>query len=151
MSDPTLVVVRRLPNGLFEESELVRAARAAYDAGRAQAALDVFDEDVCLEATRQALLSVVGERLRQSEMWGVQKHPDGTGSPAVARMAMQLQIACDAGLHADPPTVTWADILLEEVAEALAEREPSKLRAELVQVAAVVVQWIEGLDAREEV
>ena len=43
---------------------------------------------------------------------------------------------------------TWADILLEEVAEALAEDVPSKVRAELVQVAAVAVKFIDAIDRR---
>lgn len=43
--------------------------------------------------------------------------------------------------------VTWSDILLEEVFEALAEEAPGKLRAELVQVAAVVVKMIGRIDA----
>lgn len=42
----------------------------------------------------------------------------------------------------------WRHILDEEVAEALAETDPERLRAELVQVAAVAVQWIEALDRR---
>jgi hypothetical protein len=42
--------------------------------------------------------------------------------------------------------LTWADILLEEVGEALAEDEPLALRAELVQVIAVAVKMCEILD-----
>lgn len=41
---------------------------------------------------------------------------------------------------------TWADILLEEVAEALAEDEPARVREELVQVAAVAVKFIDAID-----
>lgn len=41
---------------------------------------------------------------------------------------------------------TWADILLEEVAEALAEDDPVRVRAELVQVAAVAVKFIDAID-----
>lgn len=37
---------------------------------------------------------------------------------------------------------TSPDVLVEEVAEALAEGDPARLRRELVQVAAVTVQWI---------
>jgi hypothetical protein len=43
-------------------------------------------------------------------------------------------------------TLTWADILEEEIAEALAESDPVKLRAELVQSGAVIVAWIEAID-----
>ena len=41
-----------------------------------------------------------------------------------------------------------ADILAEEVAEVYAESDPDRLRAELIQVAAVCVQWIEAIDGR---
>lgn len=41
-------------------------------------------------------------------------------------------------------------ILIEEVAEAMAELDdPEKLRAELMQVAAVCVDWIEMIDRRK--
>lgn len=50
--------------------------------------------------------------------------------------------------HATPEGATWTDILLEEVFEAVAEQDVDKLRAELVQVAAVAVAWIEALDKR---
>lgn len=40
---------------------------------------------------------------------------------------------------------SWADILLEEVYEALAESNSRKLRAELNQVAAVCLSWIVSL------
>lgn len=41
---------------------------------------------------------------------------------------------------------TWANILLEEVFEGLAESDPEKLRAELVQGAAVLVRMIQISD-----
>lgn len=44
---------------------------------------------------------------------------------------------------------TWRDILAEEFNEALAESDPDRLRAELVQVAAVAVNWVEAIDRRE--
>lgn len=51
---------------------------------------------------------------------------------------------------ADAGSVTWSDILLEEVAEAFAEVDPRAVRAELVQVAAVVVKFIEAIDLAAE-
>lgn len=42
--------------------------------------------------------------------------------------------------------LAWDGILLEEVYEALAESDPKKIRAELIQVAAVAVAAIECLD-----
>jgi hypothetical protein len=42
--------------------------------------------------------------------------------------------------------VTWWHVLREEVYEAFAESDPAKLRAELIQVGAMAVRWIEDLD-----
>lgn len=104
---------------------------------------------------------VRGERERQDELWGEQNHPDGTG-PAVsfdgvfrmAEMAAANRLACKAaaGEYAEMSgrgPLTWRHILLEEVFEALSESDPAKLREELVQVAAVTVQWLEAIDRRE--
>lgn len=46
--------------------------------------------------------------------------------------------------------LTWRDVLYEEVCEAFAEEDPAKLRAELVQVAAMAVRWIEDLGRGEK-
>jgi hypothetical protein len=43
---------------------------------------------------------------------------------------------------------SWLTILLEEVFEAAGEEDISRLRTELVQVAAVAVAWIEDIDSR---
>jgi hypothetical protein len=47
-------------------------------------------------------------------------------------------------------TVTWSDILEEEVWEAFSETEPEKQREEMIHVATVAVQIIECLDRRME-
>lgn len=46
-------------------------------------------------------------------------------------------------------TVTWWHILREEVLEASAEDDPDKLRAEMVQVAAVALKIIDAIDHPE--
>ena len=43
-------------------------------------------------------------------------------------------------------TLTYRDIFLEEVFEAMAEHNPDKLRAELIQCAAVAIAWAEKID-----
>jgi hypothetical protein len=78
--------------------------------------------------------------------------PDGTGPadspdatlplPSGAAMRDRYEAARAQGRH------TWALALLEEVAEALDETDPDALRAELVQVAAVALRWIDALDRR---
>ncbi len=50
---------------------------------------------------------------------------------------------------ADDGTVTWRHVLDEEVCEAFAESDPARLRAELIQVAAVALRWIDAIDSRD--
>lgn len=86
------------------------------------------------------------ERLAQLARWGDQHHPDGTGSDGKAA-ADQARQACQE--RAAAGTVTWRDILAEEVAEAFAETGREPLRRELIQVAAVAAAWVRDLDGRE--
>lgn len=90
---------------------------------------------------------VLDERERQDDKWGDQSHlPDGTAyddSAEIREMARELTDEA-----AREGTLTWSAILLEEVYEAMAESDPVKLRAELVQVAAVAVAWVEAIDRR---
>jgi hypothetical protein len=67
------------------------------------------------------------------------------GKWATAReMANVLRARTD--VASEDGTLTWRHVLLEELAEALAESDPAKLRAELVQVAAMCLRWILDLD-----
>lgn len=92
------------------------------------------------------LKEIAAERARQDTKWGEQNHPDGTGGigrtmdAQSARQECQRQFAEGDG--------NWLVILEEEIAEAFAETGPTKLRHELVQVAAVAVAWIEAIDRR---
>ncbi|GII30227.1 hypothetical protein [Planotetraspora mira] len=93
----------------------------------------------------KVLADVTAERVAQDAMWGVQEHPDGTGPerrPDADRARQAVEDAAARGLP------TWRDILYEEVMEAFAEDDPEHLRAELIQVAAVAVKWVQALDQR---
>lgn len=105
--------------------------------------------------TTAVLAELAAERARQTAKHGDQSRlPSGTGrdadlwwlSGSFGRLACTARDTTQA--HAESGTVSFADILLEEVFEALAEAEPARLRAELVQVAAVAVQWVEAIDRR---
>lgn len=104
---------------------------------------------------------IVRERERQFEKWGEQNHPDGTGPDGrlvmddvylrrhgVAWSDLAEWAKARTARAADAGVVTYEHILTEEWAEAMAESDPERLRTELVQVAAVAVQWIELLDRR---
>ena len=95
--------------------------------------------------TEEVLREVARERQRQDARWGEQNHPDGA-SDVYAATADHYREICQA--HAAEGHCTWKDILLEEVWEAFAEPDPAKLRAELVQVAAVAAAWAEAIDRR---
>lgn len=103
-------------------------------------------------ATAAALLGILAditeERNAQDKKWGEQNHPDGTGHFNDGQIA-ELAIA-SADAAAEAGTLTWKHILREEYAEAMAERDPVRLREELVQVAAVAAAWIEAIDRRDK-
>jgi hypothetical protein len=91
----------------------------------------------------RALLEVAAERAQQDDKWGEQNHPDGTGQH-LAHYAAAAQRLTDSMTQRG--RITYRHILDEEVREAFAESDRDKLRAELIQVAAVAVAWIEKLD-----
>src|SRR5690606_32066077 len=125
-------------------------------------------------AITNTLADVFIERLRQVAEWGVQSHPS-----LDSVLVQRVQTLRDAGYpdryavgmverhHAMPRAddardlcehrartghLSWVDILVEEVAEAIEAAalhgEGDELRAEVVQVAAVAVAWLEAIDAR---
>ena len=111
-----------------------------------------------LPRSSRVLEEVSHERARQDAKWGEQNHPNGTGDdrllPRLAHtfdgratmgtLAYSARNWCQS--LAEDDACTYAAILLEEVGEALAERHPAALRAELIQVAAVAVAWVEKID-----
>ncbi|EGJ77721.1 putative NUDIX hydrolase [Streptomyces sp. Tu6071] len=99
-----------------------------------------------LPTSGRVLGEIAAERAAQDARWGEQAHPDGTGGPVMRARATEARAACQ--YLADNGGPDWRSILLEEVYEALAEEEPARLRAELVQVAAVATAWIEAIDRR---
>jgi hypothetical protein len=93
------------------------------------------------------------EKQRQIEKWGVQSHLDGTGPETVPLGSGEILTYSELAdiykaefevTHLDN-LETWADILLEEVFEALAEENPLNLYAELYQVAAVTESWMRDI------
>lgn len=125
------------------------------------------EEAEALAAFTQNELQVLGEmlaeRLKQHAKWGEQNHRN---VPAVALVPQALRIptadeakrTCQT--NAKIGTVTWADIALEEFAEAveeagLAENAEDQfeketrlqnLRVELIQTGAVFAAWAAAVD-----
>jgi hypothetical protein len=102
------------------------------------------------------LKEVQQERERQEARWGEQNHHDGTGPTKLflgARVPEEHSYA-DIRKRATDMTdwnskagrVSYGDIFLEEVFEAMAEKDQDRLREELIQCAAVAVAWVEKID-----
>ena len=91
---------------------------------------------------------VVGEVGRAERKHG-RAMPGGfglAGRPIDHTLMMRAKATCDAAREGGE--VSWRHVLQEEVAEVFAERGGSMLqRAELVQVAAVCLRWIEAIDS----
>jgi hypothetical protein len=104
--------------------------------------------DTRTPAVLQSVLDEVSaERTRQDDKWGEQNHLDGTALTDVERVdAETARRACQQA--ARDRALTWRLVLEEEVREAYAEADPAKLRAELIQVAAVALAWVEAIDRR---
>lgn len=84
------------------------------------------------------------ERDRQNAKWGEQNHQVG------GYFRRPIELADDLRRWLREGSAAWELILLEEVAEAWdAIGNENALRAELVQVAAVAVAWVEAIDRRE--
>lgn len=118
-----------------------------------------------IDRTDFVLSQVRAERRAQDAKWGEQNHPNGTGDQekllhgrelpkpfssvpvTMGTLAYVARQVTDAA--ARDGYLTYADILLEEVGEALAEDDPAALRTELIQCAAVAVAWVEKIDRAE--
>jgi len=96
--------------------------------------------------TVAVLGDVQAERFRQIAKFGEQRREDGTGGPVMQHKADEARACCE--YLAKHGGADWRAVLLEEVFEAMAEDDPVKLRAELVQSAAVCVAWVEDIDSR---
>jgi hypothetical protein len=99
-------------------------------------------------AMENVLADVGNEREKQHEKWGEQSLPDGTrngGMNLVQRE--QAKNACDRA--AREGRCTFAHVITEEFWEVMCEEDTEALRTELVQLAAVAVQWVEAIDRRQ--
>lgn len=113
---------------------------------------------------KDILGEVRDERLRQDAKWGQQNHPSldlvllnrqggcteermaehyGIPSATVARQSCDLWFARKEG--------TWGHILVEEVAEVISCLDDEEaMREELIQTAAVCLNWVEYIDRKKE-
>lgn len=94
------------------------------------------------------------ERTRQDRRWGQQEWPSVMDLPAQEDPCRAYGIptesvakaSCDAEMR--DGTCTWAGIALEEFCEVVSAGDDQSRRVELVQLAAVILAWIECIDRR---
>ena len=90
---------------------------------------------------------VHGEMVRQVTKWGQQNHPSFTLQTLNTPDSELAKLVCDNKSRLG--CVSWTDIFLEEVYEAVDEAKAGnldKLRTELIQCAAVALSWVESID-----
>lgn len=101
-------------------------------------------------ALMRVLSDIAAERARQDAKWGretLKTLADGTGGPHRDIAEAAAKDRCNRRMREGK--CTFADIVEEEIAEALAAPANSpSLRTELVQGAAVLAKWIEAIDMR---
>lgn len=93
-----------------------------------------------------AIEDILAELLRAEAKFPDQHLPDGTGGQLAEAVGALLKAMCQGN---GPERDTWMAVLGEEVGEAFAETHWPPLRAELVQVGAMVLRWILDGDRRE--
>jgi hypothetical protein len=93
----------------------------------------------------QIVAQILNERRHQDELWGEQNHPDVPWAApiGVERLAKAW---CDRAF--DEKRGTWGHIALEEMGEVIDAPTCEQRRAELVQLAAVCMAWVEAIDRR---
>jgi hypothetical protein len=112
--------------------------------------IDVFSEPPHWRELGEA----EAELKRQDERWGQQDHPDASmeldGFPAILGPHRTLAvIRSQESLSRERGRLGWDLILLEEVYEALSEPDNDRRCEELIQVAAVALQWVQAIRRRD--
>ena len=113
--------------------------------------MDIFTSEISYGVCDE----VVAERVAQHHKWGQQNHPSTakhyheslTPDQLCEYYGILTEAAAKWQCQNPDKEVgdTWAAIAIEELSEAVSAT-PDKRREELVQLAAVVVAWIESID-----
>lgn len=100
-----------------------------------------------MSAHRRIFQEIARERAAQDALYGNgDELPDGTGDDWLVALADITRSECDRAFAKGRGS--FQHVFLEEVYEALAESDPVKLRAELIQAVSVGVKWIQAIDRR---
>lgn len=111
--------------------------------------------DIQKEADQEVLDEIDAEVARQFMKWGPQDHPScpvvatDASLSAILLGATSNELKARVDAFAEAHNLTYADIFMEELGEALDERPDSDAQlVELNQCAAVLVSWIGSINRR---
>jgi hypothetical protein len=109
-------------------------------------------ESYYMEQRWKIIDATLEERIKQDAKWGEQNHPiiDNTYTSKSMYLRYNLPSEEEAknmcNTYALNKELTWGDIIVEELVEALCAPNKKLMREELIQCAAVIVAMIESLD-----
>lgn len=106
---------------------------------------------------------IIAERNRQDAKWGEQNHPSldpiltgRNGGASPQRLCEEYEIPSEARAKfkcneaAEKRVLSWAHIAVEELSEAVSAIDDKTRRGELIQLAAVIVEWIQSIDRQNK-
>jgi hypothetical protein len=105
--------------------------------------MSAFDREAC----KHVLDEVLDDRRFSHTYHDERNLPDGTSEfykPEFAKAAKNAVQQREQG------TLTWRDLMMVTAISATLVTDPEDLRDELVELASLVVEWIEAIDRREE-
>lgn len=104
--------------------------------------MTTFDREAC----KNVLDEVLDDRRFSHTYHDERNLPDGTSEfykpefDKAAKNAVQQR---------EQGTLTWRDMMMVTAIRATCETDPEDLRNELVELASLIVEWIEAIDRRE--
>lgn len=119
--------------------------------------VDVYRSELLAEKNRyekfdKIIMAIKNERLRQDNLWGEQNHPIIDSTFISDKMYLRYDIPSEENCKYMCETLsknndlTWGDIILEELVEALCAKNKEDMKTELIQCASVIFAAIESLD-----
>ncbi len=102
-------------------------------------------------ASNPLFAAIQREQDRQIAKWGVQDHPSfDANAIKEERVTLCNTLKGMVDASARRGTLVWEEIMSEEVAEAFCEMDNDEnLKAELIQIAAVALSWIESINRKK--
>ena len=104
---------------------------------------DLLKEQNILNECNHIFQEILIERKRQKQKWEEQNLKSGCNKKKYKLLSDYFKIVYETNVKIKQ--VSWADILLKEIYEALAEDDTVKIKKELIQSAAIIIAMILNL------